>query len=246
MPLSDLTIANFEHTDADTGLRLRGVSKTLSLSEQIAGKICDAILKNEYKPGSPIGEQVISNQFGVSRGPVRDALRILEAEGLVEIIPRRGARVTDLTIREVDQLYEIRAVLLGLSSRLLARHRPPEAIEELEMLFNQLEKNFNKKNDFENHFQISSQLNLVIVTRSGNEKLSSMILKVARQVARYQRLGISTADRRAESLEGWRKIINAIISGDEDGAERLQRIQVKKSHDKILELMMSQFKLQQS
>lgn len=240
MSTVNISANGFEQADAEFGLRLKGTLKTLSLSEQIAETICEAILKNEYKPGAPIGEQAISNQFGVSRGPVRDALRILEGEGLVEILPRRGARVTNLSIREVDQLYEIRAVLLGLSARLVARHRPPQAIEELTSLLQQLEKSFNKKNDFENHFQISSQLNRVIVTKSGNDNLTAMLLKVARQVARYQRLGISTAERRAESLEGWRNIVDAIVSGDEDRAERCQRTQVQKSHAKILELIRNQ------
>lgn len=240
MSITNTSVNGFEPGEAELGLRLKASSKTLSLSEQIAEMICEAILKNEYKPGAPIGEQSISNQFGVSRGPVRDALRILEGEGLVEILPRRGARVTNLSIREVDQLYEIRAVLLGLSSRLVARHRLPEASEELTSLLQQLEKNFTRKNDFESHFQISSQLNRLIVMKSGNENLIAMLMKVARQVARYQRLGISTPDRRAESLEGWRNIVGAIVKGDEERAERFQRLQVQKSHAKILEFIRDQ------
>ena len=85
----------------------------MSLAEQVALQVTEAIVEEQLAPGEAITEQSLSDDFGVSRGPVREALRILEKEGLVEIVPRQGARVTQLTLEEVNQVFELRSVLLG-------------------------------------------------------------------------------------------------------------------------------------
>ena len=91
-----------------------------SIPAQIASALSEAILAGEYQPGEAIQEQRISDRFRVSRGPVREALRILEREGVVAIEPRRGARVTNLSVDEVAEIYEIRSNLVGLAARLFA------------------------------------------------------------------------------------------------------------------------------
>ena len=104
----------------------------LSLPEQIAAQLAARITAGTYQPGQRIMEQALAAEFSVSRGPVRDALRLLEKDGLVTIIPRRGAQVTKLSIQEVREIFDIRVALNGLRDRGIAED--PERSKLLPML----------------------------------------------------------------------------------------------------------------
>ena len=93
---------------------------TQSLPEQIAARLSERIVSGTYSPGQRIMEQNVAEEFEVSRGPVREALRLLEKDGLVMILPRRGAQVTNPSIEEVNEIFDIRAMLNGLRDRLIA------------------------------------------------------------------------------------------------------------------------------
>jgi DNA-binding transcriptional regulator YhcF (GntR family) len=93
---------------------------TLTVSEQIAARVGDRILSGAMAPGARIGEQELADEFSVSRGPIRDALRILEREGLATLLPRRGAIVTELSADELRELLEIRAGLFEMVVRKIA------------------------------------------------------------------------------------------------------------------------------
>src|SRR5262245_56256603 len=103
---------------------------TLSLAEQIAARLSERIVTGLYPPGQRVMEQAVAAEFEVSRGPVRESLRLLEKDGLVTILPRRGALVTKLSIDEVREIFDIRAMLNGLRDRAIAedadraRHLP--------------------------------------------------------------------------------------------------------------------------
>jgi DNA-binding GntR family transcriptional regulator len=93
---------------------------TLTVSEQIAARVGDRILSGAMPPGARIGEQELADEFAVSRGPIREALRILEREGLATLLPRRGAIVTELSADELRELLEIRAGLFEMVVRKIA------------------------------------------------------------------------------------------------------------------------------
>src|SRR5258705_7097707 len=92
-------------------------AQMLSLPEQIAAQLAARITAGAYAPGQRIMEQALAAEFGVSRGPVRDALRLLEKDGLVTILARRGAQVTKLSIQEGREIFDIRAALNGFPDR---------------------------------------------------------------------------------------------------------------------------------
>lgn len=202
--------------------------RTLSLAEQIAEQVGKTILNDQLKPGEAITEQNLSDQFEVSRGPVREALRILEREGLVEIIPRRGARVSQLTVREVSEIFDVRAVLLGHAARLAAQRRDAECLRVLREGYELLAKNLEGDSDLTLHFEVSAHMNYTLVARSGNEKLFEIVYHLARQVARYTRLGLSTPENRAYSVETWKELILLIEAGMDDEADTLERQRVRR------------------
>src|SRR3954471_17394910 len=91
-----------------------------TLPEKIAAEIAERIVTGRYEPGERLVEAVLVKEFRVSHGPVRDALRVLQGSGLVHIHPYRGAQVTALSVREVKEIYQVRAALVGLRARWIA------------------------------------------------------------------------------------------------------------------------------
>ncbi|NBB83674.1 MAG: FCD domain-containing protein [Alphaproteobacteria bacterium] len=102
-----------------------------SLNDLVRTALRDAILSGRFRPGERLVEDRLARMFGVSRNPVREALKALHSEGIVAITPRRGATVARLSIEEAEEVIELRAALEGLSARLAARRLEPEAGERL-------------------------------------------------------------------------------------------------------------------
>lgn len=200
--------------------------KTMSLAEQIAVQVGELIVKEELSPGEAITEQSLSDHFSVSRGPVREALRILENDGLVEIIPRQGARVTHLTIEEINQVFELRAILLGYCAARAAERKNPELLNKLAEGCEALEKNIGAEDALQVHMDVSSAMNEALVMESENERIYQMVFQLARQTARYTRLGLSEESARRNSVETWRKLTSLISEGKSREAERLERRRV--------------------
>jgi DNA-binding GntR family transcriptional regulator len=101
------------------------------LRDFVAKAIKKAIVTGRLKPGQRLVEERLADELGVSRNPVREAIRALASEGLIDVAPRRGARVTLLSRQEAQEMIEVRAVLEGLNAKLAARHRPEHLLEQL-------------------------------------------------------------------------------------------------------------------
>ncbi len=198
----------------------------MSLAEQVALHVSEAIVEEELAPGQAITEQNLSESFEVSRGPVREALRILENEGLVEIVPRQGARVTHLTIDEVNHVFELRAVLLGYCAARAAETRSETCLVTLREGCEQLEANLAAEDLLRVHTEVSSRMNEALIAASQNERIDQIVFQLARQTARYTRLGLSSRSSRERSVESWNELISLISDGKAREAEMLERQRV--------------------
>lgn len=116
-----------------TGWRHIGTTRQ-SLNNVVADALREAILSGQFKPGDRLPEPQLAEMFGVSRNPIREALQVLSNEGLVEISPRKGARVPLMTYEELSETIELRAELEGISARNAARHRDAAMRASLEQL----------------------------------------------------------------------------------------------------------------
>lgn len=209
----DLPLTN-TGTEGETELRYRRLQ---TLPEQIAEQVSHAIMRGDYGPGDPVKEQDLANLFQVSRGPIREALRILEKEGVVRIVPNRGARVTSLSIQEVQDIFEIRAAL----SQLAAEHLCSSQDEKLRQGFVEQARAIvevaddpDALNDYVNR---SYSLSTMLSTSSSNRRLADMMQSLARQTIRYSLLGLRRPERRRESAAIWQQVAQAI--GDRDAAQ---------------------------
>lgn len=184
-----------------------------TMPEQIADSITQAIVHGEYEPGDWVREQELAAHFNVSRGPIREALRILEKGGVVRIVPQRGAHVTQLSAKEVNNLFEIRVVLVDLLGRQLATP-DPELVEALDREVRVLEQLAQREDSWDDYAQQSLKTTGVLLDACENEKLVEVIRSLGNQTARYVKLGMRDAARRQTSAKSWRKVVLALKSAD--------------------------------
>jgi DNA-binding GntR family transcriptional regulator len=189
----------------------------MTLAEQIAERIFLSIASGEYAPGDRIREDTIAEQLDVSRGPVREALRILEKDSVVRIQPNRGAHVTQLTIKEVGDLFEIRRDLIGAMVRRLAPH-DGAFIAAIDAGVSELEMVARGGGDAEAYLRVSNRLGRLLADASGNQRLAEILGSLARQTRRYSMLGLASDARREESAHTWRAMVSALDAGDANAA----------------------------
>jgi DNA-binding GntR family transcriptional regulator len=211
-------------------------ARTLSLPEQIAEQVANAIIKGLIEPGQRIQEQELADRFAVSRGPVREALRILERDGMVQILPRRGAQVTRLNIDEVNEIFEIRSALFGLAARLLAARTDAEARQRLKAGVEELQ-DLAQGEHADEYVGAVYRLNMTVAEASGNRRLRATMFSLAHQTLRYSRLGLATEKRRQQSARNWRRLATAIQHGDAAAAADIAQSLVTQSRDMAVRLL---------
>ncbi len=216
----------------DLDLALDTAPLTQSLPEQIAARLSQRIVGGVYAPGQRIMEQAIADEFAVSRGPVREALRLLEKDGLLTILARRGAQITNLSIAEVREIFDIRAMLNGLRDRLIAED--PGRARHLPVLEAEVAKLTQLAGDVERgdeYVETVSRLNRYLTNVASSRRLKSILDSLALQTVRYSQLGLSTPQRRVQSVQHWQNLVQAIRDGDGAQAERIARQRVQDSRD---------------
>lgn len=205
------------------------ISPTLPL--QIAERIAVEIIEERFEPGARLRETELAAAFGVSRATIRDALRVLENRGLVRILPQRGAQVTLLSRRELEDLFEIRATLLALASRRVAEHHGPETRKAMTAALHALDA---ARGDWRAYARASAAMVALISDLSGNEQLAAMIASFAQRIGRYAHLGLAAPERRQSSFARWKKLAKAIHAGDGDLAESIHRRLALENRDAAL------------
>jgi len=209
---------------------------TLSLPEQIAERIGNDIIRGRYEPGARIQEVEVAQQFEVSRGPVREALRILERDGLVQISARRGAQVTELSVAELNAIFEPRIALNGLAARLAAERRDPAALERLKAAIERVGA-LSGTDDLDRYVNAVYGAHRTVCDASGNPFLTRLVSMLAHQTLRYSRLGLSTARRRQQSARNWRRLLAAVQAGDGGQAQAAAEQLARDSRDMAVRLL---------
>ena len=197
-------------------------SAAQTLPERIAAAIAADIVEGRHAPGERLVEARLVETYGVSHGPVRDALRVLQSSGLVQIHPYRGAQVTTLSVREVQEIYQVRAALVGLRARWLAEDAARgDVIVQADKLVEELNALARKDTAGEGYVGVALALNRMLTDNLSNRWLRSTLQALTLQTSRYTRLALGTPQRRRESARLWRTLIDAIRAGDGDEAQRI-------------------------
>jgi DNA-binding GntR family transcriptional regulator len=210
-------------------LSSQGLHATLPL--QIADRIAVAIVEERFAPGERLKEVELATTFSVSRATVREAMRILERQRLVLILPQRGAQVTNLSRPELEDLFEIRAVLLGLASRRVALGATSEQFETLGVRLAALRAAVRGQAAYA---RASADLSLEVARSSGNLQLLEEVSSFALRIGRYARLGFASQSRREKSLSDWTELFAAYASRDGEAAEARHRQLSERNRDAAL------------
>jgi DNA-binding GntR family transcriptional regulator len=213
---------------------------TLTVPEQIAASLGDRILAGALAPGARILEQDLADEFRVSRGPIRDAIRILEREQLVTILPRRGAVVTGLSAEEVREIFEIRGGLHELVARRTIARRDPELLAVMRAGIARLDKLAGLRDDGGRYAETTYRLTLIAARLCGNERLYRMLSALSLQTLRYSKLGLASRERRQASVALWRQSAQALERGDTRAYVALARQRIEASGEEAARVLDAQ------
>jgi DNA-binding GntR family transcriptional regulator len=187
--------------------------KIQTLPEQLSDALVGLIVRGTYRPGDRLHESALAERFSVSRGPVREALRILEREGLVTMPPRRGASVTVFTSKRVRDIFIVRAALLAICAEDLARRRPPAVLAVLEEGTEALGKALAGRNADE-FIAVVYQLSMYVADMAENRLAREILFSLGRQTLSFTRRALEEIEHRRTWASNWNGILQGIRDGD--------------------------------
>jgi DNA-binding GntR family transcriptional regulator len=215
----------------------------LTLPQQIADHLGHRIMNGECRPGSRLKEEEFAEAYAVSRGPVREAFRILERRGFVEIVPRHGARVRAFDPADLASLFSVRAVLFGLAARQATERRSPELVSQLAEQVARLCRSAEAMDiSPREHAVLAGEAQHLIARFSGNRPLLRMLEEITgralwRMAWSDPPLDLTTRTRRQQSARFWTDLLAAIRAGDAPEAERTARLLLEASRDHMIAAM---------
>lgn len=194
-----------------------------SLGGRVFQKIREDILNGKYKENDELRENTIGKELGVSRTPVREALRQLELEGLVTIIPNRGAYVTGISHKDIWDIYVIRSMLEGLCARWAAKNITDAQLDELEETILLSEFQMKKESGFsaEQVAALDGRFHSILYEASGSRILDHVLTDFHNYVQTARKSSVVSEDRARKSIREHRQILRAIKDRDEEMAEQL-------------------------
>jgi DNA-binding GntR family transcriptional regulator len=199
------------------------------------------IITGEIEPGVNLSELALADEFGVSRTPVREALKQLETEGLVEIRPRVGTFVTTPSRREITELFEMKELLEGAAARLLAQRGRVTEIELMEENLRQADRAV-AHDDRQRYAELVQEFHDLLIVGADNSKLEAHYRMLMNQLA-YPRLvttSLSQPGRPLQSDREHHRVLDLIIAKDGDSAEAVMREHVRASRRALLAGLESQ------
>lgn len=206
-----------------------------TLSERVFARLQDDIVLGVLKPGTKLGETELAARYGVSRGPLREAIRRLESRKLLERVPHVGTRVAQLKGEDLIEIYRVREALEGMAARLAAEHMTADEVAGLHKLLSQHEQQQDLKEDTA-YFQREGDLDFHyrIIHGSHNQTLIDLLIGELYHLVRMYRYQFSTvANRPQRALAEHRRIVEAIESGDGEMAELLMRRHISRARENI-------------
>lgn len=194
-----------------------------SVRDLVYERLKTAIMQGHLEPGERLVETELALRFGVSRTPIREALRMLEKDGIVETLPSRGAVVAGVSVETAVEIYTILSVLEGLVSRLAAQHVTDEEAEEMRRLTSVKPP----LGAYDEYVRIFVELNDLMVKASRSARLTQLMETFSGQLSCVRFLSLANKSRQSQAWDEHLGIIEAIAARDADLAEALTRKHVE-------------------
>ena len=210
-----------------------GMDEFLPLRDVVFNTLRQAILTGELKPGERLMEIHLANRLGVSRTPIREAIRKLELEGLVTMIPRRGAEVAQITEKSMKDVLEVRRTLDALSAELACERISAEEEEALKKACLNFEAAVKTK-DTKAIAKADVAIHDIIAAATGNQRLIQLINNLAEQMYRYRFEYIKDASQHERIIEEHRIIYESILKKDKEAAAEMAKIHIDNQEKAVI------------
>jgi phosphonate utilization transcriptional regulator len=207
--------------------------RTASLATAAQQEIERLILSGEIAPGTQLTEVWLARRLGVSRGPLREAFRMLEEAGLVRQERNRGVFVRDIPLDEALEIFDLRAAMDELVGRRLAESVTAPQLRELKQLVQQMEQAV-RATDIDAYHMLNLEFHDRLVKFAGNRKLAAVYRRLVKELALFRRRNLADRNALPQSVLEHRRILKAIASGDAEAAGRVMFQHVMQSRDRAL------------
>lgn len=198
----------------------------LALYQEVAERLRQRIFSHELKPGTWIDEQALADQYGISRTPLREALKVLASEGLVTLKPRRGCYVTEISERDLDEIFDIMALLEGQCARKSAEIARDGELRSLGAVHTRLEEAA-RKGDINGFFEANQAFHRKLQEISDNRWLLHVIEDLRKVIKLSRHHSLFSEGRLEQSLSEHRAILAALQDRDPGAAELRMREHIR-------------------
>lgn len=206
------------------------------LRDVVFDSLREAILDGKLKPGQRLMEVQLADQLGVSRTPVREAIRKLELEGIVVMLPRKGAYVANMSLKDIMEVLEIRSSLEGLAAFLAAERINDEDLANLKRIAKELEQT---ELNIEDLLKKDVEFHECIFKATNNKRLHQLINSLWEQVYRFRLSYLSDYDALQSIVEEHKMIVEAIEKGDSELARKCATEHIEKAEQFMIEKSMN-------
>lgn len=220
-------------------IRLEGYQP---LRDMVFDVLMNAIMKGQLSPGERLLEVQLAEDMGVSRTPVREAIRRLELEGFVIMVPRKGAYVAGLSVNDVECVYEIRIALESLAVRLAASRMTDEDYQLLDDLAERMTATWQEGN-VEQWVALDAQFHELLYKFSRNERLVQMMNNIMEQLSRYRIISLADMSVRKNSLSEHHDLIEALRRHDSAAAEIAAAKHIENTKRSLIHMLEAKFSL---
>ncbi|MFP3928774.1 MAG: GntR family transcriptional regulator [Desulfobacteraceae bacterium] len=193
-----------------------------TLHQEVAKRIRELISAGALKKGQKIDEKALCESMGVSRTPVRESLRILHSEGLIDLIPHRGAYVSKPCIEDIQEMFEVMSTLEGMCARLAVQNLTPQDLKRIESLHGKLEQYYGEW-DHRGYLEHNEVLHLFVQELAGNKILNEVIDGLRRKILLYRHEQLYRPERFHQSVQEHREILDAFQLKDPAAAESVMK-----------------------
>lgn len=202
------------------------------LREIVFETLREAIIQGRLKPGERLMEIQLAEDLGVSRTPVREAIRKLELEGFLVMVPRKGAYVADISVKDITDIFEVRAALEALAAGLAAERVTEDELDQLERALIHLSEA--SANDLETVVKTDTSFHELIYKASRNQRLLQIVKHLQEQIQRFRTASLGRPGRTRIAIEEHRKIVEAISERNVELAQTLAREHIENAEQSLL------------
>lgn len=210
------------------------IEKSKSMREKVYDRLKEMIINEELKPGERIIEVEFSEKFKVSRTPLREAIRMLELEGLLEDSGGNGMEVKKIGISDIQEVYEIRIALEGIILKEIVENKDKNGINQLEELLNKTKKLLDTSKDADQLFKLFSEFNDILYNLSKYQKVVNLIKNINMYLRIFRKYSIDNEERRLKAYNDHVGIVEALKDWDLEKALNLNNLHLSNSKDFII------------